>query len=277
MLVRLATGLVLAPVVTGLILYGPKAAMLAVLGAAAARCTVELLRMYPAIRPRDRIAAAFFAGCIALSPLLGADFVWTVFGLSVVCYLSLVLFRTEDVALASQRAALGLLSFGYIALLIAALVGLFVQPQMPTATATGFAAGPYDVGRGALLTVFLVVFLGDTGAFFAGKFLGKNKLFELVSPKKTVEGAIGGLVASIGGGVLSAWLLLPMFSVIEGALVGAACGAVGQIGDLVESLFKRATNTKDSGNLLPGHGGLLDRVDGVLFAAPVLHAWLAFR
>jgi phosphatidate cytidylyltransferase len=203
-------------------------------------------------------------GLLAASPIAGT----TALAASVlpVAWLTLCLWRAGDVQVASRRAMLGTLAMTYTGALCTSLVAIGLRSQA--------APGAWlDQGRGGLLGLFVMVFFGDTGAYFAGRALGRHKLYEMVSPKKTVEGAIGGLLSSALGGWLTALWLLPM-SPGHGVVLGLLCGAVGQVGDLVESLFKRATGTKDSGTLLPGHGGLLDRLDGVLFAAPVVWAWL---
>jgi phosphatidate cytidylyltransferase len=125
--------------------------------------------------------------------------------------------------------------------------------------------------RRVLLTL-VVVWLGDTGGYFGGRFFGRTKLAPLKSPKKTREGALAGLVASVAGALV--WYKYFDSALPGGAMCAMLCGffggIAGQLGDLVESVIKRFTGVKDSGVLLPGHGGLLDRIDGVLFAAPVI-------
>ena len=127
--------------------------------------------------------------------------------------------------------------------------------------------------------LLLVVWGGDTGAYFGGRFLGKRKLAPTISPKKTIEGAVCGLLASVlfalGLNAIYSHFYEPIapWSVI---LVMAIVGSIfGQLGDLVESMFKRFSEVKDSGTLFPGHGGLLDRVDAVFFAAPAM--WCVFE
>lgn len=269
LLTRILTGLVLAPLVIWIALWLPKPVMLAILFLAAAQCVDELVRMFAEIRRGDRAALALLTGLVAIAPLGG----WAVFAavttLAQIAWLTVSLVRPGELVIAARRAALGALGLGYVAQACAAMVALFARN-----TQTG---GLFDEGRGALLGLFVIVFAGDTGAYFAGRFFGRHKLYELISPKKTREGAIGGLLASIGAGAVVQTWLLPHLGLPEALALAALCGAVGQVGDLAESLFKRATGTKDSGNLLPGHGGMLDRVDGVLFAAPILSAWLALR
>ncbi|MEE8400084.1 MAG: phosphatidate cytidylyltransferase [Desulfobacterales bacterium] len=126
---------------------------------------------------------------------------------------------------------------------------------------------------GVSWTFFLlcIVFAGDTGAYYAGTYWGRHKLCPAVSPKKTWEGAIGGLAVNIGVGSVFKVFFLPELPWGYGLLLFVVVGIAGQIGDLFESQLKRVGNIKDSGTLLPGHGGLLDRIDALLFAAPVVY------
>lgn len=122
------------------------------------------------------------------------------------------------------------------------------------------------------LGFFILIWCNDTFAYLTGKFLGKHKLFERISPKKTWEGSIGGMLFSIGGAILMwyFWDFVPLKVWIGMAVIVVIFGGLG---DLVESMFKRSINIKDSGNILPGHGGILDRFDAVLIAAPVVFAY----
>jgi phosphatidate cytidylyltransferase len=131
--------------------------------------------------------------------------------------------------------------------------------------------GPWlDGGRGWLLAAVLVVWANDTGAYVAGKTLGRRPFASHVSPKKTWEGTIGGLATGVAAGALLAVALgtSPLLGIVFGLVVAIAA----IVGDLAESVLKRAAGAKDSGTLIPGHGGMLDRVDSLLFAAPA--AWL---
>ena len=121
-----------------------------------------------------------------------------------------------------------------------------------------------------------IVFAGDTAALYTGTFWGRHKLCPSVSPGKTIEGAIGGLIANAAVGALAKLLLLPTLAwtmVIPFCLI---IGITAQVGDLFESELKRASNVKDSGVLLPGHGGFLDRIDALLFAAPVAYLFKVY-
>jgi phosphatidate cytidylyltransferase len=124
-----------------------------------------------------------------------------------------------------------------------------------------------------ILVLLAGVWSFDTGAYLVGRAIGRRPFLPWISPKKTLEGVLGGLVtATLGVAVV---LGLSGESPVEALVLGPLLGAVAQSGDLAESLLKRAAGAKDSGTLIPGHGGILDRVDSILFAAPVLAAWVA--
>lgn len=120
------------------------------------------------------------------------------------------------------------------------------------------------------LCLLCVVFAGDIGAYLFGVTIGKNKIAPTLSPKKSVEGAIGGLLFSVLAGS-AFYLLIPEVPLYVFVLCGLFGGFFGQVGDFFESLIKRVSGVKDSGSIMPGHGGVLDRLDGVLFAAPVFY------
>lgn len=119
--------------------------------------------------------------------------------------------------------------------------------------------------------LLLVVFAGDTGAFYVGTYFGRHKLCPAVSPGKTVEGAIGGVTFNLGAGVIFKHFVMQSAAWGASLVFIVAAGVFGQIGDLFESQLKRAGNIKDSGAILPGHGGVLDRIDALLFAVPVAY------
>ena len=131
-----------------------------------------------------------------------------------------------------------------------------------------------DEGLGFCLAAIFCTWGSDTGAYFAGKALGKRKLFELVSPKKTLEGAIGGVICGGLVGLIVQQLFAPSLSEVEAFGLGVIAAVVGAIGDLGESLLKRSTGIKDSSQLIPGHGGVLDRFDGVMFSAGAVYLYL---
>ncbi len=135
----------------------------------------------------------------------------------------------------------------------------------------------FENGHLYLLWFLFVVFANDSGSYYAGTFYGKRHLAPNISPKKTYMGAIGGVLGSIFIGFIFYYLF---FHNLEKALMSIPCAVLisvaGQIGDLFASALKRAANVKDSGKILPGHGGILDRIDGLLFAIPVLYVLRIF-
>lgn len=170
------------------------------------------------------------------------------------------MFLEEDLPAAGEQTVR--LGFGmvYAPLLMAPIVWLRDRPD----------------GLALIFFLLAVTWAGDTGAYFAGRFLGKTKLFPRVSPKKTVEGLLGGVALSMVGGALVKVIGGLAFGWVEVLLLSVVLDLAGVVGDLVESMLKRAWDVKDSGWIMPGHGGLLDRIDSLLFSAPLLAAWLAF-
>jgi len=154
------------------------------------------------------------------------------------------------------------------------LVAGFLYPAGLLAHLLLFDRLPVDtsIGRGFILFLLAVVWGGDAAAYYVGRAMGQRKLAPAISPNKTVAGAVGGLIGSgiIAGG---AAFFAPMLHLppLEGALLGGLLGGVGQVGDLVESMFKRGAGVKDASSLIPAHGGLFDKLDSVAFAAPVLY------
>ncbi len=129
-------------------------------------------------------------------------------------------------------------------------------------------------GKYWLVFMMLAVWSSDTFAYFAGKFFGKTLLYETVSPKKTWEGALGGSIGALFISILYSHYFLSSISLLEISVMSLTISVASILGDLCESLMKRAVNVKDSGSILPGHGGFLDRFDGVVFALPVMYAFL---
>lgn len=128
-------------------------------------------------------------------------------------------------------------------------------------------------GFGVTMAIMFGIWATDTGALFVGKTMGKRKLWPSISPNKTIEGSMGGAILAVVVVVLFAYFghLTPIFPLWKAALVGLAIGLVGQLGDLMESAVKRSLHVKDSGALLPGHGGIYDRVDSMIVVFPILH------
>ena len=172
----------------------------------------------------------------------------------------LFLFRIRDIANAARDIAYAVLAFLYIPWLLMHLVMLHQ-------TAYGWQW---------LLVLMLIVMTNDSAAYYAGSAFGKHRLYPLVSPKKSIEGALGGLLGSIAGTLLAKFTFFPQLTLADALLTAVLVGILGQTGDLFESLLKRSFGVKDSGSSIPGHGGVLDRLDSIIFAAPALYYYVIY-
>jgi len=147
---------------------------------------------------------------------------------------------------------------------------------LPFIFITKISFGVNDYNPKIIIGLFILVWTNDTFAFIVGKSIGKNKLYEKISPKKTIEGFIGGIVFSVLAGYLISKYYIkasPQFSeksIMIWVSIAIIVSFVGTIGDLIESKFKRIAEVKDSGKIMPGHGGILDRLDSVIFVAPII-------
>ena len=180
-----------------------------------------------------------------------------------IVFLSMVLLtvrKSPDLPNALSLQNAGLMGFFYCAIFPALAVRTLTLPN----------------GSAWLLGLMAIVFSGDTFAYLAGRFFGKTKLLEPVSPKKTIEGSIGGLFGSALAGFLIARFFFPEIAPLSMVLMALVTGLFAQVGDLFESLLKRIAEVKDSGSIMPGHGGILDRIDGILFAAPIYYVLAHF-
>lgn len=254
MLTRILTGVLLAPLVVILFLEGPDWAKAGVVIVAGALCLAELYAMALPQSALERWVGIALGTAILVSMWLAPESKVGDWLPALVVPALVVVARPEPIDSAAFR--LFALWAGMLYLVVPFAYGVELALER----------APW------ILYVLGVVWFGDTGAYFAGRALGRHKLHPKVSPKKTIEGAVGGIVASVGGGYLLVVILdlpLPPWKALTFAAVG---GALAQLGDLAESLVKRACGVKDSGTLLPGHGGMLDRVDGVIFAFPFF-AW----
>lgn len=264
---RVASAVVLFPLAIWLTLLGgiPFALLAAVAATIAAS---ELVLMFGAIGAGEVLGIAV-AGAIPLMAAFGeaGELLpgWSGLALAAatVVLLAVLLFRRGPIEAIPRSAAVVTLSWLYCGLLLASVVAL------------------RRYGVGWVILAFVVTWANDTFAYFAGHSFGKHKLYERISPKKTWEGFAGGAAGSVVGALVTRWLLLPG-ELTAGAAVAVGLGAavLGPLGDLAESMVKRAAGVKDSGKIIPGHGGLLDRIDALLFVAPwvyVCAAYLATR
>jgi phosphatidate cytidylyltransferase len=292
---RVATAVVLIPLVLLLVLKAPLYAVAIVAGAVTLLAVAEFLKLtthygvQPLWQPTYAFVAVFFVFVILAAsgrtPLVETTAM--LFGLALAAALAPFLFltlamRRSSLASGYPAAAASIFAFAYIAIPMALLVGIRQQ-----------AAGAIYV-----IYTLLVVWAGDIFAYFVGKSVGRHRMSPEISPNKTWEGAIASIVASViigtlwlqhAPGISAALLRVGLIARQDGMwglqqpqlvpiiLLSAIVNIAAQLGDLVESLVKRGAGEKDSGAILPGHGGMLDRIDAMLFAVPVVWAWSAWR
>jgi phosphatidate cytidylyltransferase len=181
------------------------------------------------------------------------------------------LFRFRDIPSVAARITATITGIVYAGFLTTILAML---KRMPLVGSTDTLAFGHAV---PVVLVLVVAWLADTGGYFAGRFLGNAKLYPAVSPKKTWAGAWGGLAGSVLGVTVIKLFYPEHLSWLDVVLIAIPGGILGQMGDLAESLIKRSVGVKDSGALLPGHGGILDRIDAVVFIAPYVYAYLTIK
>jgi phosphatidate cytidylyltransferase len=247
---RATTALILAPIVLGAILYGGWAILVVIL-LVVARAAQELAR---ALKPLP-FRAAFGAGAfpVLLSIPYGATGALAGVVLSLPWALLWLAYQPEARTL---RALLALL-----------LMALWVGAPMAH---LGLIEDELAGGSYLILVAVVGPWISDSGAYFAGRYFGRHPLFPHLSPKKTVEGGIGGvLLTTVSVGYFTYGFL--DFGPVEAALWGLAISILSQAGDLFESILKRILDLKDLGRALPGHGGILDRIDSLLFTAPAVY------
>lgn len=192
------------------------------------------------------IPLLFYENIVLLFPLLtGALFLFSL----------LFLFRLPPITEVHHRLGWIILGLVYLPLLLGHLIPLRMLPD----------------GQRWIFLTLIVIMSCDSFAYFIGRKIGKRKLYPAVSPNKSIEGGVGGLVGSVLAVLVAKYTFLPAIGLVDGIMIGLVLGTVGQLGDLFESLLKRACQVKDSGNLIPGHGGMLDRLDSLLFAFPVIY------
>ena len=269
--VRVASALLLCPLLLWVTWLGgvPFALVLAV---AAALAAVELTSMFTDLGVPEAFGV-LVAGLLPLVPWWAArsghpsssSDIPVLLAVAAMVLLVLNLFRPGPVERAPQRVAASALAWLYCGVLISTVGALRIR--------FGFVW---------VILAFAVSWLNDSLAYFAGRLFGKTPFFPRISPKKTWEGFAGGVVGSVLGalGTKAFFLAVPQPAGERFGLSWAACACVGlgaavlgPLGDLAESMLKRAAGVKDSGRLIPGHGGLLDRIDALLFVAPWIYLW----
>ena len=255
---RVATAAVALPLLLAAFFLGPP---LLAAGIAAAAVLVGLWEFFGLMKARG-LAPFHVPGVVLLMaifvevarPVVPASLWPAVALVTLICLLP----RGTDFSSTVPSAALTLLGSAYLGSLGGAVAALRVLP-------------PDRDGAWRLVLLLSIVMVADSAAFFVGSVAGRRKLAPAISPGKTIEGAAGGLAGGIAAAAVVRSLGLPFVPLGHALLLGLAVAALGIAGDLVESLLKRWAGVKDSGVLFPGHGGMLDRLDSILFGAPVLY------
>ncbi|RYG67598.1 phosphatidate cytidylyltransferase [bacterium] len=258
---RLATTVVAVPLILLLLYRGPAVGFYALVFLATIVGAFELFSM---THEGDKVArgvgvALAVATSLALySSPTDARVVFTVLLFVTLAGPLVTLWRLGDIPTAALRAVA--MSFGplYVAGPLATLALLRCHG---------------DDGASYVVMTLMFAWFSDTAGYFAGRFLGKRKLYEAVSPKKTIAGSIGGLGGAVLGALLAHFWFLPSIPLAHAVPLALVAGALGQAGDLAESLLKRSTGVKDSGQIVPGHGGILDRVDALLFTSSIVYVY----
>ena len=258
MLLRILSALVMLPLLLAVIFLLPPWGTLALAVIAVVAGVWEYGALSAALGvpiPRVATAAGAAATCAA----------FVVQDPPLVIVLSAVVVSMGALAVAGQRPSRDMLAAVASATFAALWIG------MPLGTIVSLRT---FAGADSVLPLIFTIVVSDSGQYYAGRTFGRHKLSPLISPKKTVEGAIGGLLLAIPAMIWSGSRFLPGVGWEWLALLGAAIALLGMTGDLFESAIKRAADLKDSSTLIPGHGGVLDRLDSWFFAAPVYYAFL---
>ena len=222
---------------------------------------LEFYRMALPGRTLEAWLAAACGGVLIFVPFLGGERL-ALAGITglFLAFALLFLFRIRNIADAARDVAYSALGFLYIPLLLMHLVMLHRTTY----------------GWQWLLVIMLIVMTNDSAAYYTGSAFGKTRLYALVSPKKSIEGSLGGLAGSVCGTLLAKFTFFPQLTFVDVFATALVIGILGQVGDLFESLLKRSFGVKDSGTIIPGHGGVLDRLDSILFAAPVAYYYTIY-
>jgi phosphatidate cytidylyltransferase len=249
------------PIVILIVLKGGPILLACLLALLSAVGITEFYAMALPERKMEQWLAALAAAALIFIPFAGTErLILPAIGLLFISFSLLFLFRIRSIETTAQEVAFALLAFLYIPFLLMHLV-LLRQNLF---------------GIQWRFVIMLIVMSNDSAAYYIGSTFGKRRLYPLVSPKKSIEGAIGGLFGSLGGTMLAKFTFFPQLTFGDAISTAVVIGIVGQAGDLFESLLKRSFGCKDSGTLIPGHGGVLDRMDSILFAAPITYYYVLF-
>jgi phosphatidate cytidylyltransferase len=256
---RALSTVVLLPLFVWIVLGGAPLAFDLMIVAVAILASWEFFRMFQRVGVPVFRDAGIVLGALLTASFLAPERLALVATASVMAVLVLGLARPEPGPARWQAVAVTLLGLGWINALLGHAILLRALPE----------------GLHWVLLLVWVTWIGETAAYTVGSLVGRHKLAPRISPGKTIEGALAQLVGSPLAALAAQGWLFPGLGTRDAVLVGLVLGVVGQLGDLAESALKRSVGTKDTGQLIPGHGGMLDRVDGLLFNAPALFYYVA--
>ncbi len=256
---RIITALVALPLVLLLTLYAGTGVFFAVAVGVVILAVLECLHLFRPQADTELKLLVVFGGIGLFSVAC-----WSPDQMGIACSVIFLLlamfylFRFKDIISVINNCAVVLLIWIYIPLLLSYMVLLHALPD----------------GNKLVVLVLFMTMLCDSSAYFVGTRWGRHRLYPAVSPKKSVEGALGGVCGAILAVLGARWLFMPELSLAAGLGLGILVGIFAQLGDLFESLLKRSAQIKDSGQLFPGHGGMLDRLDSLLFSFPVTYLYV---
>ena len=249
---RLVTALITVPVFYSYVMYLPPQYFLFLMTFFSTVGLAEFYAMYR-LKGLFMYSGLFWGTALFIVFFTAPDLFLQVLLCAVLATMTLRLFLKRD-------------SAGSISEVAVAVLGLIYIPGLLTFQLSLVKAGPVWV-----VMLYASVWAADSMAFYVGKSLGKRKLYPEISPNKTVAGAAGSLIGGIIGAALIKATLLTQITILQTVIIGLAVGLSTMLGDLAESMFKRDAGVKDSSHMVPGHGGVLDKLDGVLFAGPVFY------
>ena len=260
---RIISAVVLLPILLAIVLAGPKLLTAVLFGAMASIGAYELLFGTGLLKnTRLLIYCMVMAFLTAIWSFSGAQHLWAQIGILVFCVVLFADMMANHVKITFDKLSMCLVSGLIVPYLLTSIVRIHVMPS----------------GRHMILIPFVIAMLSDTGAYFAGRAFGSRKLAPAISPNKTWEGVIGGVISAVLGMLLYTLILGLVFrfqvNYLYAVVYGILGSAIGVFGDLCLSVIKRQTGIKDYGNLIPGHGGILDRFDSMLFVGTLTEALL---
>lgn len=256
---RIITALIALPLVVALTLFASTGMFFVVTLLVVTLAVLEALHVFRPEADTSLKGVVLVGGLVVYTticwyPALFAQVLSVVFLILATYYL----LRFKDIVLVINDCAVVLLVWVYVPILFSYIVLLHAVPE----------------GHKLVFMVLLMTMVCDSCAYFVGTRWGKHRLYPAVSPKKSIEGAMGGICGAMLAALASKWIYIPELNVVAALGFGVVIGVFAQVGDLFESLLKRSAQIKDSGQLFPGHGGMLDRLDSLLFAFPLAYFYV---